>query len=50
MCEKCEKIDAKIAYFRRLLASVDDQTAIGLLNLLIADLEADKVKLHPKDQ
>jgi hypothetical protein len=32
------------------MAGVDDKTAIVLLDLAIADLEADKVGLHPKDK
>lgn len=48
MCEQCGKVDIKIAYYKRLLASVDDQTASALLDLVIADLEADKGRLHPK--
>jgi hypothetical protein len=50
MCEKCENIDAKIASYRRLTAGLDDQTAIAMMDLAIADLEAEKVKLHPEDE
>jgi hypothetical protein len=50
MCEKCNGIDAKIAHYRRILAGIDDPTAIALFNLLIEDLESDKVGLHPKDR
>ena len=50
MCKKCENIDAKIASYKRLTAGFDDQTAIALLDLVIADLEAEKAKLHPEDK
>jgi hypothetical protein len=50
MCKQCEEIDAKIAYYRQQLVGVDDQTAIVLLNIVIADLESDKAALHPEDK
>jgi hypothetical protein len=50
MCEKCEAIDAKTAYYRQLRAKVDDETAIALLDLVIGDLEADKARLHSEDK
>jgi len=50
MCKRCEEIDVKIAYYRRLLARLEDRTAISLLSLLVEDLESDKVGLHPVDK
>ena len=50
MCKRCEDIDAKIARYRQTLSVVDDQTAITLLNLVIADLEAEKVELCREDK
>ena len=50
MCERCKGIDAKIAYYKRQLTSIDDKTAIALFTLVVADLESDKVALHPKDK
>lgn len=47
MCKRCEEIVVKIAYYRRLLAKVEDRTAISLLGLVVADLKSDKVGLHP---
>lgn len=49
MREKCETIDAKIKRCRRLWADVDDQTAIVLLDLVIADLEAEKFRLQSSE-
>jgi hypothetical protein len=46
MCEKCVAIDAKITQYRELFADVDDQTARTLLDIVIADLEAEKEQLH----
>jgi hypothetical protein len=50
MCNRCNEIDVQIAYFKQRLASLDDRTAIAVLNMLIADLETDKITLHPKDK
>jgi hypothetical protein len=48
MCEKCVDIDAKITRFKKLLAEVDDQTAIALLTLAVAALDSEKTALHPE--
>ena len=50
LCKRCEEIDVEIAYFRQRLASVDDLTAIGMLGLLIENLESEKADLHPVDE
>jgi hypothetical protein len=47
LCEKCAEIDVKLARYRRLLADVNDQIAIVLIKLVLADLESDKIALHP---
>jgi hypothetical protein len=46
MCEKCVAIDAKIGQYKELFADLDDQTARTLIDLVIADLEAEKEQLH----
>jgi hypothetical protein len=50
MCEQCDKIDADMAYYERMLARTEDQTAIVLLKLLIEDLASAKAALHPQDE
>lgn len=47
MCEQCEKIDARIAYFRELATYVMDRTRLDSIEVVIAKLEADKKALHP---
>ena len=50
MCEKCVEIDKRIARYRRLLSGVSDQIAIDGAKRLIADLEAQKIALHPEQK
>ena len=48
MCDKCKEIDATVERYRRLRGSVDDQQMHKATERLIADLEAQKVALHPE--
>ena len=48
MCEKCEEIDKTIVRYQRILLSIGDQVTIDRTKELIADLEARKAVLHPK--
>lgn len=50
MCQQCDEIDAEITRHRELLIGVDDPNAIALVNLIIADLESEKTKLHREDK
>lgn len=50
MCQRCTEIEARIARHRQQLVDVDDPTAIALTELVIADLEAEKVQLHREDK
>jgi hypothetical protein len=50
MCDKCQEIEKKIARYRKLAYSVNDQLTIERLNELIKDMEAEKAKLHPEQQ
>jgi hypothetical protein len=47
MCEKCQELDEKIARYRRMSDDVDDKNVVALLSGFIADLESEKVGLHP---
>ncbi len=49
MCASCDNINATIARFQRLLWSVNDQQFHEASGRLIAELEAKKKKLHPKE-
>jgi hypothetical protein len=48
MCERCTKIDAKIARYRRMSEDVDDESVVALIKTFIADLEREKTGFHPK--
>jgi hypothetical protein len=50
MCDKCKSLDRDIESSRRLQKIVDDPVAIALVAEAIADLEADKVALHPDEK
>jgi len=47
MCEKCVEIDERIERYRRVLLSIGDQVTVDRARELIADLEAQKIVLHP---
>jgi|HubBroStandDraft_5_1064220.scaffolds.fasta_scaffold1805694_2 hypothetical protein len=46
MCESCVEIDARIDLHRQLVLSTTDPSEIERLNQLIAQLYADRVRLH----
>lgn len=48
MCEKCVEIDKRTERYRRLLLGVGDQVTVDRAKELIADLEAQKIALHPE--
>jgi hypothetical protein len=50
MCDRCKAIDRDIANYRRIRASIDDETALALLSEVIEDLRAEKAALHPEEQ
>jgi len=47
MCIKCDEIDAQIARYRGLKKSILDQQMRDATDRLLAELEAQKVALHP---
>jgi len=46
MCESCVEIDARIDLHRKSMRSMTDPSEIERLNRLIAQLYADRVRLH----
>lgn len=48
MCEKCVEIDLKIDFYRTLDLGPHDELARHSIKILIEDLEANKVRLHPR--
>jgi 2-phospho-L-lactate transferase/gluconeogenesis factor (CofD/UPF0052 family) len=50
MCNKCVELDKKIERYRLVSSSVDDKLTIDRIKGLIADLQAQKVTLHPEQE
>src|ERR1700749_4281427 len=48
MCSKCKPIDERIDRYRTLGSRVTDLQALDGIKRLIAELEAQKLALHPK--
>jgi hypothetical protein len=46
MCEQCEKLEAKLRRYRRLVTLALDPLTIERINALIAELELAKKALH----
>ena len=46
MCEQCAAIDKKIEQYSRISRSIDDQLTLDNVKQMIAELEAEKAKLH----
>jgi hypothetical protein len=47
MCDKCVEIDKTIERYRRLMLSIADPVTVDRTKELIAELQAQKVTLHP---
>ena len=50
MCDKCVALDGKIDHYEQMLISIGDRVTVERLKALIADLQAQKVKLHPETE
>jgi hypothetical protein len=48
MCEKCVEIEKKIAHYRLIESRMTDETLLDGINVLVAQLEAQKKELHPE--
>jgi hypothetical protein len=48
MCEKCVKLDNRIAHYRDLAMQMDDPQALAAIASLIGECEAQKLALHPE--
>jgi hypothetical protein len=49
MCDKCDEIETALERYRRLKGQINDQQMLDSATRLIAELEADKIALHPGD-
>ena len=50
MCDKCAKLDEKIEHYETILVSIGDRVTVERLHAMIADLQAQKVALHPEPE
>ena len=49
MCEKCVELDKAIARYRNVERNISDKITVDRAVELIAELEGQKLTLHPKD-
>jgi|HubBroStandDraft_5_1064220.scaffolds.fasta_scaffold853671_2 hypothetical protein len=47
MCWKCQEIDKKIDHYNKLRSQVLDEQTVEGIDSLAAELEAEKLALHP---
>jgi hypothetical protein len=50
MCDACDQLDEKIEHYKRVMAAMTDQLTINGITALIAELQARKAELHPKQK
>jgi hypothetical protein len=48
MCDACDRLDDKIGHYKRVMSAMTDQLTVERIEALIAELEAQKVALHPE--
>jgi hypothetical protein len=48
MCDKCVDLDGKIEHYQRLARMIIDQPVLDGIKQLIAQLNAEKIALHPE--
>jgi hypothetical protein len=46
MCQSCVEIDKRVERYRQLMRSTTEAAEVERINLLIAKLYADRVRLH----
>jgi hypothetical protein len=50
MCEYCTEIDIRIERHRRMGKMITDETTLAAIDMITADLEAQKLALHLKPE
>ena len=46
MCDTCDHLDEKIEHYKKVVSAMTDQLTIERITALVAELEAQKAKLH----
>jgi hypothetical protein len=47
VCERCNEIDNKIERYKRMAKMINDRAALQAIDTIVADLEAQRLTLHP---
>ena len=50
MCDACGPLEEKIVHYRKVLSAMTDQLTIERITALVAEVQAQKAALHPKQQ
>ena len=50
MCWKCTELDRKAEHLRRMIAHLAEPATVKAANDMIAEMEAEKAKLHPDQE
>jgi len=50
MCGKCVEIDKTVERYRKILMSIGDQFTVDRVKELLAELQVEKVALHPEPE
>jgi hypothetical protein len=49
MCDRCIELDKKIGHYREIAAKIIDHVTSDRIEKLVADLQLQKVALHPSE-
>jgi hypothetical protein len=50
MCEKCVEIDKTVERYRKILTSIGDQFTVDRVKELLAELQVERLALHPEHE
>jgi hypothetical protein len=50
MCETCVELDKKIEHYRNMASRITDQQMLDGIKVLIEQMQAQKVALHPEQK
>jgi hypothetical protein len=50
MCDKCVELDGKIEHYERIRSSIADQLTVDRIEELVAEMNAQKAKVHPEKE
>jgi hypothetical protein len=50
MCDECNRIDAMIEHYLKVVDPPMDQFTLGMVDAMVEDLKANKAMLHPEEE